>query len=113
MADKHTKRELFQTLLVLASATESEKWVTDGLTHELDLLDKKRATPGTNSKKALEQKVEQDAIVAVLSDKPLTATEVALATGFSVQKVSANFRKMVPERVTRTEVKGKATFTLA
>jgi len=115
MADKHTKKDLFLTLRVLAGATESEDWVIEGIDHEIALLDKRAAAPAVNAKKAAEQKVEMDNIVATLgmSDEPMRAGEIAGVTGDAVQKVSALLRKLVADgTVERFEAKGVATFSL-
>jgi len=115
MSDKHTKRELFETLLVFASAAEADAWVIEGLEHELDLLDRKRATKGVDAKKA----AEQAAATAVIRDtlagatEPMRAGEVAKVTDLSVQRVSAMLRKMVLSgEVSRIEDKKVTTFSL-
>lgn len=112
MADKHTKKELFTFLLVLAGATEADEWIIAGIEHEIDLLDKRSGVKGTNAKRDAEKKATMDKIVSVLTDEPQTATDVALAADFTVQKVTANMKPLVADgRANRTEVKGKAYFT--
>ena len=60
------------------------------------------------SKKALENAPIKDAIVAVLTDEPKTATEVGAEVGISTQKASALLRQLVNEgRVEKTDVKVK------
>lgn len=117
MSDKHTKRELFETLLVLASATESDAWVIEGLEHELDLLDRKRATKTVDTKKVAEQMEAMSEIREVLSasTEAMRAGEIAKATAsdLSVQRVSAMLRKMVLSgEVSRIEDKKVTTFSL-
>lgn len=117
MADtKHTKRELFETLLVFASAAEADEWVLKGLEHEIELLDRKRATKGVDAKKAAEQRAVMESIEAVLtdSDEALRATAIAEGVGCSVQRASALLRKMVAAgSVTRHEDKKVVTFSLS
>lgn len=112
MADKHTKRELFQTLLVLATASEADEWVVAGIQHELELLDKRSQSKGANPKRVAEQRRDMDAVSAVLSDEPMRATAIANEVGFSVQKVTALLRKMVAaNEAIRHEDKKVTTFT--
>jgi predicted transcriptional regulator len=116
MADtKHTKRELFETLLVFTTAAEAEDWVTSGIKHELELLNKRSANKKPNPKVAAEQRGYMDSIVTALedADEPLRASAIATATGFSVQRVTALVKKMVDSgEVIRTENKKVATFSL-
>lgn len=116
MSDKHTKRELFETLIVFASAAEAESWVIEGLEHEVELLDRKRSTKSVDAKKKVEQDAIKDSILSVLaSGESMRATAIAdsLADGTTVQRVSALLRQMVKDGiVTRTEDKKVATFSL-
>jgi predicted transcriptional regulator len=115
MADKHTKRELFETLLVFASAAEADGWVIDGLNHELELLDRKRSTSKGDAKKKAEQVTIKKGIVDVLTNaEPMRATEIAKGADVSVQRASALLRQMVKdEQVVRHEDGKVTTFTLA
>jgi len=118
MSEKHTKKELFETLLVLAIAAESDEWVVAGLEHELDLLAKRSASKRPDAKKAAEQTAIKDSIAAVLgaSDEPMRATEIAnaLADGTTVQRVTALVGQMVKEgSVNREQDKKVVTFSLA
>ena len=115
MADKHTKRELFETLLVFASAAEADEWVLDGLRHELDLLNKRSASKSVDVKRKAEQDAIKERIIAVLgaSDAPLRANEIAKALDVSVQRVTALNKQMVADGViVRREDKKVATFSL-
>lgn len=112
---KHTKRDLFTTLFVLASAAEAEPWVTDGIQHEIDLLDKRKGSSG--SRKNPEQEREMGVIASILAEAPaegMKATPIATAMGASVQKVSALLRKMVADGTVKRNTEKKETFfTLA
>jgi len=115
MADKHTKRELFETLLVFASAAEADEWVVDGLRHELDLLNKRASKKSVDVKRKAEQDAIKEQIIAVLgtADEPLRASEIAKALDVSVQRVTALNKQMVAEGViVRREDKKVATFSL-
>jgi hypothetical protein len=115
MADKHTKRELFETLLVFASAAEAEGWILDGLQHELDLLAKRASAKGGDAKKKAAQRAVKDDIIIALEDaeSPMKATPIADAIGVSVQKASALLRQMVLDgEVTRIEDKKEVFFSL-
>ena len=118
MADKHTNRELFETLLIFATAAEADAWVIEGLEHELELLDRKRGAKGVDAKKA----AEQAAVIARIEDVLAGATEpmrvkeivAALDDDTTGQRVTAMVKKMVDaETVLRIEDKKIARFTLA
>ena len=117
MADKHTKRELFETLLVFLAAAEADEWVVKGVEHELELVNRKRSTGGADVKRAAEQRVIMDNILMVMdaSDAPMRANAIAKALddGTAVQRVSALLKKMVEAgEVVRHEDKKVVTFTL-
>jgi len=114
MSDKHTKRELFETLLVFTTAAEAEGWVLDGIQHELDLLAKRAANKTADVKREAEQNAVKDNILAVLSSGvPMRANEIAtaLADGTTVQRVTALVRQMVIDGdVVREQDKKIVTF---
>lgn len=115
MATKHTKRELFETLLVFASAAEAEDWVLDGLRHELDLLNKRSASKSVDVKRKAEQDAIKERIIAVLgtANAPMRANEIAKTLDVSVQRVTALNKQMVAEGIiVRREDKKVATFSL-
>ena len=115
MADKHTKRELFETLLVFASAAEADEWVVDGIRHELDLLNKRASKKSVDVKRKAEQDSIKKRIVEVLNDSetPMRASEIASALGVTVQRVTALNKQMVADGViVRREDKKVATFSL-
>ena len=118
MSEKHTKKELFETLLVLAIAAGSDEWVVAGLEHELDLLAKRSASKRPDAKKVAEQTAIKDGIAAVLgaTGEPMTATKIAtaLADGTTVQRVTALVGQMVKDgTVIREQDKKVVTFSLA
>lgn len=116
MADKKmTKREMFTNILVLLNAAEADESLIAGIEHEIELLDKRSASKSPNAKKVAEQNANLAKVREVLAaaDEGLRATEIANATDFTVQRVTALVRKMVESgEVTRTEDKKVATFTL-
>ena len=114
--NKTTKRENYQTLLVILAAVEADESLSDFVQHEIDLLDRKRGNKGSNSKAVAEANATAEKILAVLAeaDEPMKATPIADAADMTVQKASASLRKLVAEGVvTRTEDKKVATFSLA
>ena len=116
MADKHTKKELFETLLIFASAAEAEKWVTDGIQHELDLLAKRAAKGSVDVKRIAEVAANKAAIKAALADSEtaLRAGDIAKVVDFSVQRVTALVKQMVDDgEIVRTMDKKVAFFSLA
>lgn len=115
MADKHTKKELFETLIVLASAAEADAWIVEGLEHELDLLARKSGNKTADVKRKAEQAVVKDAIASALAGSvaPMRSGEIGLAIGESTQKVTALVGQMVKDGiVTRHEDKKVVTFSL-
>jgi predicted Rossmann fold nucleotide-binding protein DprA/Smf involved in DNA uptake len=114
MADKHTKRELFENLLIFASAAEADTWVIDGLNHELELLDKRASKGSKNPKHEAEVAANKAAIEAALTDaEPMRATAIASECGMSVQRVTALVRQMVADGSVVREQDGKVvTFRL-
>lgn len=115
MADKHTKRELFETLLVFASAAEADAWVIDGIQHELDLLAKRAGAKTTDVKRKAEQDAVKEQIASTLADGgEMRATAIAEMVGVSVQKVTSLVKQMVEDgTVIRNEDKKVTTFALA
>lgn len=116
MSEKHTKKELFETLLVLAGATEADEWVIAGIEHELDLLAKRSASKRPDAKKAAEQAEIKAEIAATLAaaDAPMKSGEIAKELDVSVQRVTALITQMVKDgTVIREQDKKVTTFSLA
>lgn len=109
MADKHTKRELFETLVVFASAAEADAWIIDGLNHELDLLAKRaNGAKGKTKTQIANDSVKHD-IVNAIAGGHTRAGEIAEVCGVSVQKVSALLRQMVDVGSVKRETDKKVT----
>ena len=84
--------------------TEDEKAVINKMIASLD----KKGSSGVSEKVLAERATEVQAILEVLADQPTTATEIAKATGMSVQKVSARLKVMVADGAAyRKDAKGK------
>lgn len=112
---KMTKREMFETILVILAAVEADKELSDGIQHELDLLAKRAASKGGNAKKEAEQNKVMADIAAVLdgADEPMRAGDIAKSLDVGIQKVTAMLKKMVDAgTVTRTEEKKVAFFSI-
>lgn len=99
-----TNREFYQTIV---SGTINEEVIAKAaeLIAKMDEQNAKRREK--TSKKALENAPLVDAVVAMLTNEPLTATDIAAALEVSPQKASSLARKAVEEgRATAQDVKG-------
>ena len=84
--------------------TEAEKVVIEKMIASLD----KKGSSGVSEKVQAERAAEVTAILEVLAEGNATATEIAKATGMSVQKVSARLKAMVADgKAFRKDAKGK------
>ena len=108
-----TKKEMFATIKTLLTDNDEIVAFCD---HEMELLSRPKV------KKPTKNQVENEGIIARISDilggtdKGMTISEIASALGgeYANQRVSALVKKLKDNgTVTRTEVKGKAYFTLA
>jgi predicted transcriptional regulator len=116
MSEKMTKRDMFLGVLVVLAAAEADVALSEGIVHEINLLDKKRANKGANVKKIAEQNEVKGDIVHTLeaSEVPMRATEIGDACGITVQKASALLRQMVADGIVlRITEKKVTTFFLA
>ena len=112
---KMTKKEYFGVLLEMVSGNED---LTNFITHEIELLDRKASKSGqTKTQKENEGIMEN--IVAVLAEigKPVTITELQAANAemaeFSNQKLSALLKKLVDSnQVVKTVDKKKSYFSV-
>ena len=101
-----TNREFFEKVI----ATVSDEELVAKATEELAKLDARNAKrKNTPSKKSVENEPIKDAIKAVLSDTPLTASEIAEKVEISTQKASALLKQIEGLTVTDVKVKGKGT----
>lgn len=120
MTNKITKKDNFNAIIALASEMGRTDLVEFAM-HEIELLDKK-----ATSKKPTKNQVENEALAQVVLEtlatcsEPVTISELqkldtrlSADNGISNQRVSAIMRTLVPSKVARTEVKGKAKFAIA
>ena len=87
------------------------------ITHEIELLGRKRTASSKPTKRQLENEALKGRIAEVLSDEGITVTGILgelNEEGLTNQKVSALLRQMVASGTAHKEmVKGKAMFTIA
>lgn len=111
MEKRITKRDYFE---ILKGVVADNAELVEFLDAQIALLDKKKGS--VNSKKVAEVEAMTEAVLntVVEAGKAVTATEVATAMDISNQKASAYLKKLVEAgKVTRTEDKKKAYFTVA
>lgn len=117
MADKKTVVQMYEELMAIPTLTEEQK---NFLAKRIEITQKKNANRGENSKPTktqLENEGIKETIVAVLTNVPITITDLVKSSadlnGYSNQKISALLTQLLKERrVVRTEVKGKAYYAL-
>lgn len=95
-----TNREFFNAVIATVENEELVAKATEELA-KLDARNAKRAN--TPSKKSIENEPIKDAIKAVLTETPQTASEIAEKVEISVQKASALLRQI--DGLTVSEVK--------
>ena len=101
-----TKREFLNAVIAeTANADLAEFAVTE--LEKLDARNAKRAEKP--SKKSVENAPIIEAIKAVLTDEPQTASTIAARVEISVQKASALLRQIDGLTITDVKVKGKGT----
>ena len=118
MANKKTVVEMFEEIKALPGLTEEQ---VEFLEKRIEITKKKNASgSGENAKPTktqLENEGIKETIVAVLTNVPITITDLVKSSadlnGYSNQKISALLTQLLKERrVVRTEVKGKAYYAL-
>lgn len=111
-----TKREVITAMLANETITANADYVAY-LENELNLLNKKNSYKSTKlTKNQAENEKIKDQILEVLkvSDKAMTATEIATAINVSVNKASALLTQLKEDNsVIRTVEKRKAYFSVA
>lgn len=110
-----TKRENYAELRALALAGARSDLVAF-IDHEVELLDKKNKAPKKATRTQIENEGLKDRILDLLSasPEPLTATNIGLALGVSVNKASALLSQLKEDNsVTREVIKRKAYFSVA
>ena len=118
MATKKTVVEMFEEIKALPGLTEEQ---VEFLEKRIEITKKKNASgSGENAKPTktqLENEGIKETIVAVLTNVPITITDLVKSSadlnGYTNQKISALLTQLLKEqRVVRTEVKGKAYYAL-
>lgn len=115
MAEKKmTKRELFTNVHAVLTAIEGAEELADGIAHELALVNKRASAKSVDSKRAAEQMIVRQGILAVLSDgAEHRVTDIAKEIDATPQRVTALISQMVKDgSVTRTQDKKVVTFSL-
>lgn len=113
---KVTKRDMFiEIATVLEDAGYTD--LAEVMDHEIELIDKRKGAERKPTANQLENEEIKDAIEGFLNGvEGATATEIATAVGFTVQRVAQLLKQMGAEsRVAKTEAHGKekARFALA
>ena len=99
-----TKREMFE-VIVNGNVTEEVVNMAKNEIIKLDERNEKRRN--TLSKTAKENEPIKEAILGILTDVPMVASDVAEKVGISTQKASALLRQIDGLNVTEVKVKGK------
>ena len=99
-----TKREFFVAVIDAVEDAELKLFAEKEIAKMDERNAKRKASP---SKKALENEPIKNAIVGVLGNEPMTASEVAEKVEISTQKASALLRQIDGLTVTEIKVKGK------
>ena len=114
---KVTKRDNFNAIIEVLKAQGKDNLV-EVMEHEIELLNRKSNKPSkANEQKKADNAVLQNAILEVLGEGQMTASELAKALStdeveYSNQKMSAMLRQL-GDKVTKEVVKGKAYFSVA
>ena len=112
---KMTKREKFEMLKAIPEVA-SNPLLVEFIDHELDILARKNSGERKPTASQLVNEGVKNAIVEFLEKerKPFTITELIkqcpACQDASNQRINALVRQMVPERVERVKIKGKALF---
>ncbi len=109
-----TKKELFATAIEVISATDvdAKAELIEGLTHELELLNRPRKISEKETAKQEADKALKEQIISVLvnAEEPMTSKAIGETVGCSTQKITAMLKQI--NGINRTVVKGKALFSL-
>lgn len=99
-----TNREFFNAIV---NGELTEEVIAHAQTSIEKLDARNAARKDKPSKKSLENEPIKEAIKSVLTDEPMTASDVAEKVEISVQKASALLRQIEGLNVTEVKVKGK------
>ena len=114
---KMTKREKFEMLKAIPEVADNPMLV-EFIDHELDILARKNSGERKPTASQMVNEGIKDAIVEFLEKerKAFTITELIklcpACQDASNQRINALVRQMMPERVERVKVKGKALFAV-
>ena len=117
MANKMTKKEMFNAIKAIEAVAANEEMVAF-IDHEIELLDRKRSS-GTMTETQKKNEELKEVILEVLQgSNPMTVTEIRLASEelskYENQKISALVRQLIlAEKVVKTTDKKKSLFSLA
>ena len=112
-----TKRENYASIREIVEKLGRTDLV-EFVDHEVELLNKKNNAPKNPTAKQLENEKLKDVILAEMSDKPMTITEmqtnISALSELSNQRVSAIVKQLVEDNsLVRTVEKRKAYFAKA
>lgn len=99
-----TNREFFNAIV---NGTLNEEVIAHAQTAIEKLDARNAARKDKPSKKSLENEPIKEAIKALLTEEPMTASEIAEKVEISTQKASALLRQIEGLNVTEVKVKGK------
>ena len=114
-----TKKESFATIKGILNEMGHDEF-DEFIDHEVELLSRKRSTSNKPSKRQIENESLKEAILDVLAradENGMTIGEIAKVVDFDgatpnrVNALVSQLKKA--DKVVRTEVKGKAMFTIA
>ena len=117
MANKMTKKEMFNAIKAIEAVAANEEMVAF-IDHEIELLNRKRSS-GTMTETQKKNEELKEVILEVLQgSNPMTVTEIRLASEelskYENQKISALVRQLIlAEKVVKTTDKKKSLFSLA
>ena len=111
-----TKRENFVAINAILNEMGNHDF-DEFITHEIELLGRKRTASSKPTKRQLENEALKGRIAEVLNDEGITVTGILKELdeeGLTNQRVSALLRQMVGDgKAIKEVVKGKAMFTIA
>ena len=112
MAKKMTKVEMFKAIMEKYALSDSE---IEFINHEIELIEKKNSSRKPTKAQEENENLKGQILEIMETDKAYTVTEIQKAVGIeSNQKASALIRQLRESgAVVRSEIKGKAYFSLA
>ena len=114
---KMTKREKFEMLKAIPAVAENEM-LMEFINHEMEILSRKNSptTKKLTANQLVNEGVKESIAQTMEPGKLYTITDMIktfpCCNDMSNQRVNALVRQMMPERVERVKVKGKALFAV-